>query len=149
MCDASPYLGFHLCEIIGVFVWFGPWRQLFAKRRKLCMTTGCVCICCLLFVCFGDVKERVGVVVRVQHVRNTAGTKQLCTDTAQFRCVRRSMRRSGDGPVDVPYVWLQVNRGACPKTERQSRMSVTRQQQSTLGHRRPVHVGFPCSASRP
>ena len=57
------------------------------------MTTGCVCMCCLLLVCFADVKERVGVVVRVQLVRNTASSKPLCTDTSKFRCVRRSMPR--------------------------------------------------------
>ena len=62
-------------------------------------------------------------------------------------CVARC--RAGDGAVDVPDVWLQVIRGPCSKSERWSRMSVTRQQQSTLGHRRTVHVGFPCSASRP
>ena len=94
MCDATLHLGFHLCEIVGVFVWFDPWCQLFTKRRKLCMTTGCVCICCLLLVCFGDVKELVGVVVRVQQVTNTASSKPLCTDTSQFRGVRRSMPRS-------------------------------------------------------
>ena len=47
----------------------------------------------LLLVCFGDVKERVGVVVPVQHARNTAGTRPLCTDTSKFRGVRRSMPR--------------------------------------------------------
>ena len=52
------------------------------NREKLCMTTGCVCICCLLLVCLGDVQERVGVVVRVQQVRNTASTTPFRTDTS-------------------------------------------------------------------
>ena len=91
-------------------------------------------MCCLLLVCFAYVKERVGVVVRVQ---------LLCTDSHPYSQFR------GGGAVDLPDVWLQVIRDACPKSEHWSRMSVTRQQQSTLGHRRIVHVGFPCSASRP
>ena len=33
MCDATLYLGFHLYEIVGVFVWFDPWRQLFTKQK--------------------------------------------------------------------------------------------------------------------
>ena len=99
------------------------------------MTTGCVCICCLLLVCFGDVKERVGVVVRVQH--ETLQVPSHFASTPLNSGVRVARCRAGDGPVDLPYVWLQVIRGACPKSERQSRMSVTRQQQSTLGHQPP------------
>ena len=44
---------------------------------------------------------------------------------------------------------FKLSEGPRPKSERWSQMSVTRQQQQTLGHRRTVHVGFRCSASRP
>ena len=83
MCDASLYLGFHLSKITGVCVRvLRSVAPAFDKQRKLCMTTGCVCICCLLLVCLGDVKERARVAARVQQVRSTASTNQFRTDTS-------------------------------------------------------------------